>query len=128
MNNTLYMPTWLYVISSTYLNLTKSFFTFPVAHIIHVFNHIMVGLMITLYMGLSHSNLGQLKCDRPPGIFGAISTIIIEYIMGVYTPLRYHRARAVCSSPSIIYMRFFGSFWLYLQYVITPSYTIYFTC
>ena len=51
MNNTLYMPAWLYVISSIYLNLTKSFFPFPVAHIVHVSYHIMVGLMITMYTG-----------------------------------------------------------------------------
>ena len=125
MNNTLYVPTWLYVVSSTYLNLTKLFFTFPIAHIIHVFNHNMVGLMIN---GPISQQPGPIKSIRPPGIFGAISAIIIEYIMSVYTPLRYHRARAVCSSPGIIYMRSFGSFWLYLQYVITPSYIIYFTC
>ena len=36
-----------------------------------------------------HSNLGQLKCIRLPGIIGAISAIIIEYIISVSTPLRY---------------------------------------
>ena len=75
-------------------------------------------------MGLSHSNLGQLKCVRSPGIFGAISAIIIGYINSVYTPLQYHRMRAICSSSGIIYMRSFGSIWLYLQYQITPSYNI----
>ena len=75
-------------------------------------------------MGLSHSNLGQLKCVRPPGILEAISAIIIGYIISVYTPLRYHRMRAICSSPGIMYMRSFGSIWLYLQYQFTPSYNI----
>ena len=36
-----------------------------------------------------HSNLGQLKCIRLPGIIGAISPIIIEYIISVSTLLRY---------------------------------------
>ena len=40
-------------------------------------------------MNYSRSNLGQLKCIRLPGILGAISAIIIEYINSVYTPLRY---------------------------------------
>ena len=70
-------------------------------------------------MGLSHSNLGQLKCVRSPGIFGAISAIIIRYIISVYTPLQYHRMRAICSSSGIMYMRSFGSIWSYLQYQIT---------
>ena len=127
------MPTWLYVNSTTYLILTKNIhfrviFRIPVAHIMHVFNHIMVGLVINPVYGLFHSNLGQLKCIRPPGIFGAISAIIIGYIISVYTPLRYHRMRAICSSCGIMYMRSFGSIWLYLQYQITPSCNIQFTC
>ena len=61
-------------------------------------------------MGLSHSNLGQLKCIRSPGILGAISAIIIEYITSVYTPLRNHRVRTICSSPGIMYMRSFAPF------------------
>ena len=76
-----------------------SFSTFPVAQKAR-FNHTMVGLVIN-----PHSSLGQLKCVRPPGIFGAISTIIIGYIISVYTPLRYHRMRAICSSSGIMYMR-----------------------
>ena len=126
------MPTWLYVNSTTYFNLTKnvysvSFFTFPVSHTMHVFNHTMVGLVINPVYGPISHNLGQLKCIRPPGIIGAISTIIIGYIISVYTPLRYHRMRAICSSSGIIYMRSFGSIWLYLQYQITPSCNIQFT-
>ena len=114
MNNTFYVPTWLYVNSTTYLNLTKMyipchFSTFSVSLSLHVFNHTMVGLVINPVYGLSHSNLGQLKCVRPPGIFGAISAIIIEYIISVYTPLRYHRMRALCSSSGIMYMRSFAS-------------------
>ena len=104
-----------------------SFFTFPVAHIMHVSNHTMVGLVINPVSGLSHSSLGQLKCIRPPGIFGAISAIIIGYIISVYTPLRYHRMRAICSSSGIMYMRSIGSIWLYLQYQIAPSCKIQFT-
>ena len=61
MNNMLYVPTWLYIISSTYLNLTKSFFAFPVAHIIHVFNHIMVGLMINPVYGPISQQPGPIK-------------------------------------------------------------------
>ena len=87
-----------------------SFSTFLVAYISHVLNHTMVGLVITLYTGLSHSNLGQLKCVRPPGILGAISAIIIGYIISVYTPLQYHRVRTICSSPGIMYMRSLAPF------------------
>ena len=35
--------------------------------------------------------LGQLKCVRSPGVIGAISAIIIEYIISVYPLLRHHR-------------------------------------
>ena len=89
---------------------TVTFSAFPCGHSIHVFNHIKVGLVIDPVDGPSHSNLGQLKCVRSPGIFGAISAIIIEYIISVYTPLRYHRMRAICSSSSIIYMRSLAPF------------------
>ena len=49
-NIMLYVPTWLYAISTT-LNLTETVYTmtfsaFPCAHSIHVFNHIKVGLVI----------------------------------------------------------------------------------
>ena len=60
------MPTWLYVISSTYLNLMKivhfvSFFAFPVACITHVFNHTMVGLMINPVYGPISQQPGPIK-------------------------------------------------------------------
>ena len=45
----------------------------------------------TLYVGLSRSNLGQLKCVRSPGVIGAISAIKIEYIISVYPLLQHHR-------------------------------------
>ena len=50
----------------------------------------MIGLVNKPRMSnYTRSNLGQLKCVRPPGIIGAISAIIIEYIISVSTLLRY---------------------------------------
>ena len=61
-------------------------------------------------MGLLRSNLGQLKCVRSPGVIGAISAIIIEYIISVYPLLRHHRVgKKISASPSIVYMRSFSS-------------------
>ena len=60
-------------------------------------------------MGLLRSNLGQLKCVRSPGVIGAISAIIIEYIISVYPLLRHHRVGKNNASPSIVYMRSFSS-------------------
>ena len=50
------MPTWLYVNSTTYLTLTKnvysvSFSAFPVSQTMHVFNHTMVGLVLSPVYG-----------------------------------------------------------------------------
>ena len=66
MNNTLYVPTWLYVTSTTYLNLTKnvysvSFSTFPVSHTMHVFNRTMVGLVINPVYGPISQQPGPIK-------------------------------------------------------------------
>ena len=66
MNNTLYVPTWLYVNSTAYLDLTKnvyfvSFSTFPVSHTIHVFNHTMVGLVINPVYGPISQQPGPIK-------------------------------------------------------------------
>ena len=36
--------------------------------------------------------------------------MIIGYITSVHTPLRYHRVRTICSSPSILYMRSLAPF------------------
>ena len=66
------------------------------------------------FLGLCHSNLGQLKCVKLPGILGAILAMIIEYINSVHTPLLYHRG----ISPHIIYMR---SFEYLLQVLSTLS-------
>ena len=56
MNNMLYVPTWLYINSTTYLNPMKnvysvSFSAFPVSHTMRVFNHTMVGLVINPVYG-----------------------------------------------------------------------------
>ena len=51
---------------------------------------VMIGLVNKPCMSnYCRSNLCQLKCVRLPGIIGAISAIIIEYIISVFTPLRY---------------------------------------
>ena len=63
----------------------------------------MIGLLIKpCLMNYGRSNLGQLKCVRLPGILGAISAIIIEYINSVYTPLRYLE-----SENHILFTRYF---------------------
>ena len=66
MNNTFYVPTWLYIKSTTYLNLTKnvyfiSFSAFPDAHTMHIFNHTMVRLMINPVYGPISQQPGPIK-------------------------------------------------------------------
>ena len=60
------MPTWLYVNSTTYLNLMKnvysvSFFASPVLHTMHIFNHTMVGLVINPVYWLISQQPGPIK-------------------------------------------------------------------
>ena len=69
MNNTLYVPTWLFVNSTSYLNLTKnvyfvSFSAFPISHTMHVFNHSMVGLMINPVYGPISQQPGPIKMHQ----------------------------------------------------------------
>ena len=121
--NTLYVPTWLIRYFDNIINPNENvaFSVSPLCTFLRVYNLTMVGLVINPVYWLSHSNLGQLKCVRPPGIIGAISAIIIGYITSVYPLLRYHKVRAICSTPGIIYMRSLALFDYILQYRITPN-------
>ena len=122
----LYVPTWLYVNSTTYLNLTKnvyfvSFSALPVMHTMQVCNHTMVGLVINPVYGPISQQPGPIKMHQATRYLWSYICNYNRTIISVYTPLRYHRVRVICSSPGIMYMRSFGSIWLYLQYRITPS-------
>ena len=105
-----------------------SFFIFPVAHIMHVFNHTMVGLVINpVYRPISQQP-GPIKMRQATRYLWSYIRNYIGYIISVYTPLQYHRMRAICSSSGIMYMGSIGSIWLYLQYQITQSCKLQFTC
>ena len=63
------MPTWLYINSTTYLKPNEnvhlvSFSTFPVAHIMHVSNHSMVGLVKNPVYGHISQQPGPIKMHQ----------------------------------------------------------------
>ena len=122
--NTLYVPTWLIHYFDNLINPNENvaFSVSPLCTFLHVcepfYGRSCDKPCILAYLT---ADLGQLKCVRSPGIFGAISAIIIGYITSVYPLLRYHKVRAICSTPSIIYMRSLAPFGYILQYRITPN-------
>ena len=91
---------------------------------LRICNRPMVGLVINPVYWLISQQPAPIKYVRPPGIFGAISAIIIGYITSVSPLLRYPKVRAICSTPGIIYMRSLAPFGYILQYRITPKYII----